>query len=539
MRRWVTPAALLALAVAWTWPAAVSGGATLVGRHFDLPGTVWFIDAAARVVPSLHDPLTAWPNGADYSRPDSFTLIALAWLTQWASPVAVHNALQVLGVWMSAWAASALAEALGARAPWSWIAGLAFGFCGLASTALLEGHVYHLLDPWLPLFGWAWWRATRADARWWHGALAAVGWSGALLTTAYLGLAASVMAPVFLLGGLLRRELRVAPVAVAAAGVALVGGLYLSGFSGSGMHTGAPYLHDGFPSQIHFMQHGSTNLLSLAAPTPELDRVEHSMSSFTPATVIALVLAAPVALRGFTGWRRVALAGLVALTLSFGPTLFTPRGAWTYLPMALIAELPQAELIRFPTRLGWAWVLCGGVVAARVATALVDRVGWRAWPLLALVILDVFGWGGMPMRQRTALADAPSAYGAHRGPVLDLFPEYLGRQDELNPWFQALACLYQTEHGRPIADDCVTPYASLNPRVARQRALVTALLAEEPVGEALAEEGFATVALHADLFTPGDRARLEEGLLRMDPTPAESRDGGERILAFAVPGGTP
>ncbi|MCB9742964.1 MAG: hypothetical protein H6740_10205 [Alphaproteobacteria bacterium] len=538
MKRWVTPLVFFALAVLWSWPAATAGSGTLVGRHFDLPGTVWFIDAAGRVLPALVDPLSAWPDGADYGRPDSFVLLGLAWALDAVPAVALHNALQVLGLFISALAAEAFARALGAEAPWSWLAGTGFAFCGLASTALLEGHVYHLLDPWLPLFGWAWWRATRQGGQWWHGALAAVGWGGALLSTAYLGLAASLIAPVLLLGGAWRRELSWAPVLTAAGGVALIGGGYLTLFSTSGMHEGAPYLLDGFPSQVHFMQHGSANLVSLAAATPELDRVEHSLSAWVPAHVLALVMVAPLVLQGFTGWRRLLAAGGLALLLSFGPTLFTPRGAWTMLPMAVVAWLPQAELIRFPARLGWAFALCGGVVAARVATELARRHGRLAWPILAIALVDVFVWSGMPGRQRQSLAAAPSAYAAQEGAVFDLYPEYVGRQDELNPWFQALACLYQVQHQRPIADDCVTPYQSLNPRLSLQRELVHQLLRGESPEPLLAERGFTTLAFHPDVYPPGDRDRLLEALSGMDAEPVESTDGGEHVLAYRVGAGS-
>lgn len=531
--RLAAPLLLLALAVAWTWPAAVAGDALLVGRHFDLPGTVWFIDAAPRVLPGLHDPLTAWPAGADYDRPDSYLLLALGGLLQGLSAVRVHNLLQVVGVWTSAWAAEAFARAVGARFPASLVAGAAYGFCGLAASALLEGHVYLALNPWLPLFGWAWLRATGPDGRAAHGLAAAGAWSLALLTSAYVGLAASLLALGLLAAGGARRSLRPGPVLAAALPVAAVGGLYLWAFSGGSMHGGAPWVADDFPSRAAFLQSRSADVVNLAAATAEVDRVGHSLSAWLPGTALALFLAAPVALRGQRLWRGLALTGVAALVLSLGPAIASPTRAWLPLPLGLVAGFDAADLLRFPVRLGWAWALCAGVVAARVATVLLERGGRWAWPLAAAMLLDVFFWGGLPTRQRTQLADAPSAY-AGEGAVLDLYPEQPRGPGEWNAWSQALACLYQVEHGRPIVDDCVAPYPEDNPRMALQRSVTGALLRGEPVRPILEVEDVRTVALHPDLFTPGDRARLSEGLAALDGAPRESRDGGERVVAYAV-----
>ncbi|MFZ5475840.1 MAG: hypothetical protein ACOZNI_03620, partial [Myxococcota bacterium] len=175
--RAAVPVSLAALAIAWTWPAVVTDG--LVGRQPDAAGTAWFLSAAPRLAESLRDPLTGWPAGVEYGRPDSWTMIVLGALLDGASPARVHAWVGVLGVFASAWAAEGFARALGAKAPWSLVAGAAFAFGGLAGTAWLEGYTYHLADPWLPLFAWAWWRATSPDGRVVHGLAAA----GAFLLT--------------------------------------------------------------------------------------------------------------------------------------------------------------------------------------------------------------------------------------------------------------------------------------------------------------------------------------------------------------------
>jgi hypothetical protein len=152
--------------------------------------------------------------------------------------------------------------------------------------------------------------------------------------------------------------------------------------------------------------------------------------------------------------------------------------------------------------------------------------------LIALMVVDLGYWGGMPGRQRSQPAGAPSAY-AGEGPVLDLLPEHMGRQDELSAQLQALVCSYQVWHRRPIADDCVTPFPDRNPRIQLSRGLLAA--AERGEGAAyLRERGFVAVALHPDLFAAGDRARLLAQLSALDPTPATSLDHGEKIVVYTI-----
>ena len=76
---WATPLVFFVLAVLWSWPAVL--GQHIVGHHPDAPGTAWFLSSAARLGSGLlHDPLTGWPVGATYGRPDSFQPIPIGWL---------------------------------------------------------------------------------------------------------------------------------------------------------------------------------------------------------------------------------------------------------------------------------------------------------------------------------------------------------------------------------------------------------------------------------------------------------------------------
>ncbi len=509
------------LAVLWTWPAAIAGGEWLVGRHFDLPGTVWFISAAPRLGLDGVDPLTSWPAGAAYSRLDSWILLVLGSLFGWIGEVRLHGLLQVLGVFGSAWAAEACARGLGARPPWSWLAGLSFGFGGIAATALLEGHVYHLFDPWLPLFTWAWWRATGPGGTPRQGAVAGALWVLCLLTTAYVGLAASLIAVGLALGALLRRHL--APrAALAAAAVAVpVGLLYLTAFSGGDLHAGM---------ELDTLRRGSADLVNLVGPTLELDRNGNSLSPSLHAGVFALVLVSPVVLRGRQRWQALAWTAVAGVVLALGPALSTPRTTLIPLPLSLVDGVEALQFLRFPARLIWTWNLCAGLVAALVATELARRHRLGAALLGVIALVDVFWVIDMPGRQRTQLAATPSAYTEAGGAVLDLYPEYLGPVGDWNTWFTGLSCLYQVEHGHPIVQDCVATDADASPALALSREVTGRLLRQEPIEPVLEDWQIAAVAWHPDLFTPGDRERLRPGLLALDPDPVVSTDGGEHVV---------
>ena len=538
-RWWWTPLVFLALAALWTWPAglaALSPGDRLVGRHFDVPASLWFLGSSPRLLLSLTDPMTGWPDGVTYGRPDSFTVLALGWALQWLHPARVYGALQILGVAGTAWAAEAFAREVGARAPWSLLAGIAVGFCGLASTALLEGYVYHVLAPWLPLFALFWWRACRGgpsgEGTTRDGLLAGLMFSLTLLTTAYLGLAAGLLLVGFAAGGLLRRSISVRAWAGAAAVAVPAVGLYVAAFAAGGGESAPPETAWEVSSLGR-----SAHLLAMAGPTASQDRFAHSASATTPAVALCLALAAPVALRALPRWRALAATGFGALVLSMGPLLGSPELPLGPLPLSLLADLPGHELLRFPGRLGWAWVICGGALAGRVATELAPRAGRPALALFAFALVDLFLVERLPLRQHLQVGTTPSAYGAHEGPVLDLFPEELSRVYEFDAWAQARSCYHQLEHGRPIASDCVITRSEANPGWQKSRALNGLLLAGDAAGAEALLRGwdFETVALRPDFYRPGDRAKVQATLSTLDPTPAVSTDGGEHLVAYRVP----
>ncbi|RME23370.1 MAG: hypothetical protein D6798_13635 [Deltaproteobacteria bacterium] len=530
-RRGWTPLILLALAIAWSWPAAWPQG--LPGRWPDALGTAWFIDASPRLLSGLDDPLTGHPAGAHYGRPDSFVLLAVSALLSWLPPVRVYGLVTVLGLTASAWAAERLAAELGARPPWSLLAGVGFAFCGLSSTALIEGYPYQVLDPWMPLMVIFWLRALGPEARLRDGLLAALFFALTLLSSAWLGLSAGMVLGItgLWLGVPRARTLRGWAVGPGTAAIVAVAAVYAGLF----LHAGAGVREGGGVAPIAAQMR--TILVQSAGPPLGVDVRGHGHNHGIGAAVPVLAVLSPVVLSRGRRWRALLAVGLLSMLASLCPRIDPDALATTVpgLPGALWGAL-AGSLLRFPARLGWAWALCGSAVAALVLTTLARRSPRGAAWMLAAVLVDAFVVQRMPMRQAETLATAPSAYGAHEGPVLDVFPDSPGDDPQWRLWTTNLSCFYQVRHHRPIADHCLFVAGAESPRVTRQRMLVDAALSGRVATaiEALRAERFGSVVLHLDHFPQADGARLRAALTRVLGPPVESRDGGEYVAAFGL-----
>jgi hypothetical protein len=529
-RWWYTPLVFLVLAAVWTWPAPVSGA--LLGRRADALGTVWFVSAAARLLPSLHDALTGWPLGADYTRPDSWTLLVVGPLSALLTPTRLVGMVAWLGVTASAWAAEAFARELGARPPWSLVAGLAFSFSGLACTAWIEGYPYHLADPWLPAFGLWWLRALSPEGRAREGAFAAIFFALALATSAWHGLAAALLAVGLLAGARVQGSARAAPVLAAAGGVGLLAGLYAAAFFAHAPASEAASAGAGGMSTL------ADRLLLHTAPGPAVDIDARGQSAWFSAVMLAGVLAAPVLVGRDWRVRTLGITAAVALALALVPLPWDAITAYAPAARAGAVAALRAAFGRFPERLGWAWLLAGGVVAARALTELGRHAGRRAWPLLLAAGMEPFVVLGLPGRQLASPGEAPAAYAAATGPVLDLWPEDLTRDPGWDLRVGNTDCFYQASHHRPIADLCLLVPGAVSPR-ARLAAWTTDALFDgdvDGVRTRLAGFGFTTLAWHPDVFRPSDRVRLGVTLAQLDKAPAESTDAGDHVIAYAIPG---
>jgi hypothetical protein len=503
--RWgLVALAWLVFAALWTWPAILAGP-DIVGRHFDSLGTVWVIDAATRLGLDLHDPATAWPLGVSHLAIDSWLLLPMAWLGSAFDPATVHGLIAVVGVASSGFAAAVLARSLGAERPFDTAAGILFACSGLAAAALLEGHVYQVVNPWMPLMALCLYRAGGADRPRLYGGLAGLCFGLALFSSGYLGLSAGLVAlglglPLLVRGP--RGGIIIAAVIALSFGLVYV---YLIG------QAGQPGALHASPETLRL---GALSLGSLGPATAEIDRTDHSLAFALSAAVVALgFIALSVRARAS---RSMALIVVVSVLVALGPEWsLTPGQDTVVSPLGFLWDIPAVRYFRFPGRILWAAMLGLSIGAALGLTVLARRLGRGVGlMIMAMVVLEVLLTVRLPGRQRVMAGDTPTVYASAEGPVFDLVGEGINQSREVDAWMNAILCQYQTHHKRPIAEDCVAVGPDNNPRIPQGRWIYERLVAGEvsAVTERLAQQGFTSLAVHYDWLDAGDRIRLQAAL---------------------------
>jgi hypothetical protein len=522
---WGSVLAWLAFAIAWTWPS-IMAGPDIVGRHFDSMGTVWVIDAASRLGFDLHDPFSAWPKGATYSAIDSWLLMPISLVSGAIDPARVHGLIVVAGVASSGFFASRFARCLGAMSPFNHLAGLIFTGSGLAAAAILEGHVYQVVNPWMPLMAIYLWRTAQTEGTVFDGLWAGLYFGLALFSSGYLGVSAGLVG-VGLGVSALRSGRSLWPALVAAAIAGLFGCAYLLLFSGAGQ-PGATH------ATAETLRMGSLSINSIGPATAEVDRTGHSWSLALSAMTLALsILAFAFRVRGS---RILGIIAAASILIAMGPdwTLgVAPDEASIASPIHFLWDIPSVRFLRFPGRVLWAALLCVSALSALAVTVLARRLGVRwAYLLCGLVCFEMLVCVRLPWRQQVKVSDTPSVYSSAQGPVFDLTGEGISVSREVDSWMNAILCQYQTQHKQPIAEDCVAVGPSSNPRVPLARWVAQRLYEGDSVSvvNRLKRLGFEALAVHYDWIDPGDRLRLQTALKGLSVQ--TERDVAESVAVY-------
>ncbi len=518
----------LGIALVWTWPLPLDPFTTTIAMHFDQYPAAWLVHAAASYVPDGVSEWSAFPTGEPTTRLDSFLFAMLAVALRGALPgLFVTNLFVLFGPPISAWAAERFArEALGARFPASLLAGLAFGFSPLALVGVLEGHVYYLLNPWLPLLALNVWRAGKGTRSIATSLRTTALWTLCLLTTAYMGINGLVI-----VAAISWHQRRVDRVFVATAFV--IGLAYTALFlRGHGAVT-----RDAGDALARL---GAASLTTLVAWNPWMDLSRHSLAPTIGLVPLCLALLAPLSL----AWRppgpkpsRMLLAlGLGCLMLAIGPVLEFGVNRTGGVPTLLypLLKLGLFDIYRFPIRFAWVSALALGGLAAIVVSEM--SRGWRHLFVFAGV-LDVLVFSGAAFRVDAHPTPLPSAYALlPEGAVLDLYPEVGGAQEDVGFFQQNLACYYQISHRRPIYERCLNTDISLSPRRKANARVHDAVFGNGDVLAVLRDLGARSVVGHLDVYQPFERSDVINRLNRDLGSPiSETRDGGEWLMSWRVP----
>jgi hypothetical protein len=549
-RHGLTVLFFLAVSLGFSWPLAADPTQIHITQQFDIYSLVWLAQAMGADDAGWTFARTAWPMGEPLNRIDSFVLAGMAWaggsgVDPWWYPAA----LILLGPVLSAWAAEHFARVhLGADWPWSLIAGMGFAFSGMTATAVLEGHVYVLLVPWLPLLAGAWIRVVGGQGGWGLGVMSGLWWALCLLTSAYIGIGATLIVIFLGLGGLWSRTVSWRGV-WAAAGVALpVGAAYSWAFVSAGAGSRALSTTTAGESTV-VMDAGALHLDSLAGWHGLTDPGMHSMTGTIGFTALSLAMFAPFLARGDRRLMWCLVMGLGALLLALGTRLQLVqddlRIFWLLHPLSWAPEL--TSFFQFPGRLMWVAGLGLGAGAAVAGTVLARRHGpVLAAPLLLFSIGDVLFTTGMPFRGQVVHHSSPEVYEmvSPDRAILDLIPEFLPMQSDLALYVNNLGCSHQSAHRRALASRCLGTTLGTGPRAVVGAWLSESVLGEAVDGAAVVSElqalGFGAVVMHPDLYSRVDRASLVQGLeAALGPPAVISTDGGEHLVMYALPGDGP
>ncbi len=451
----------LALALAATWPAALTPLTRMVG-HPDGDvwnhawGLWWFWEQLSSGTLPWHTPLLFGPEGGTLWFIDPLGALAGAPLVPLIGVVGAWNAVLIGGVALTSWAARLLATRVTGAGPHTWVASVAMVFGPYLSGELHNGiSEAALLAPCLLTLALGWTAVGKGGALRWVAVGAALGLT--FLGSPYYALAAGLAVATWALP-LLRRPSATTllqlggGVATTAALVAPVAWLVRASVT-----AGDALVHRADPGVAALvLDHNRVDPRTFVAPLG-FQSVDYASlgEAFVHSAYLGWI---PLAL-AWLGWRstgltRFAAGGLVTLVFALGPVLVWGEGPVEVsgrrllLPFAALSTVVPIQAITHTLRLA-----VPGLAAVAVLAAATVRTSPRClWPALVLIPLDLVAWGGSawPLARTPELATAAQQELAQRPPVdgqslvLDL-PGAVG-----NTMTTSRYLVLQTVHGRPI-----------------------------------------------------------------------------------------
>lgn len=550
MNRWAERGLVLGfygvVAAVFSWPMLRSPATHVISKDSDLLGMIWVMGVSPDLSWDMHTTMARWPAGQDIHFVDGLLfLLAGKAVCHWLSPMTAAALMAWAGMVVSAWAADRFAvHALGARAPFSLLAGLGYAFGGLSGTVLLTGQLYFLFNPGLPLLAWASFRLLGRRPRLRDGPYVFLAWCLCLLTSAYVAAAGAI------LHGALwifhpPRSRRVLRPALLAAGLFGGCGLLFTRFVLAGGGREANPLVAADITEL-VVRKGLDRAALLLRP-PDTLLLEHDSSSPLPFLPLFLAVVGVLVFLRSRRSRALVAAGLLGLVGSLGVTWTALAWGVERLDLEPLSRAMEALFLfyRFPATICWITGFALAVVAAQAATVLATHRFGASLLLLPLALVDSLVRCS-PLLYATAFPLVPpSAYAAipEGEPVVELIPLLRGRPDQLGAWLLAQTCAYQHRHRHPLSHACLDVMIAGGVHAARAEEILATLMDDTAwqvdhdsarrVPEALLPDpngGISYFVLRPILLARNER---EVVLARAsaawgDPV-AESTDGGEWI----------
>lgn len=482
------------------WQRNLWRGTGIPALYHDALGTHWMINSANQWHGFL-DPLTQYPIEANYQSLDSFVLWGLVQIGWFLKPLTLYKSCMIIFPAISAWGAEYWARDLGIKAPWSWLAGLLFGFSGLIDNALLEGHIYQTLTVGLPLSGIFVGRYLNEPCfKYGVGIVATFGL--ALFSSSYLGACGLIVFLGLWLGTGSWRDKQTWWIVLGVGPLLWIHNMWMSESSLHQVRT------------ISNMTTGSVSLMNFWGSSPEIDRDGHAIALgiSTIGILLAMLWKSELSDRNNI-WKGILIFGGLSGILMFGPYLnLSYIDTLSPLPTRWLFAQPGLSSVGFPIRLAHPFILAIALCASAGLQRLSRRHHW-AWIFLPLCLWEIDA-RNLATRQGVWSTETPTLELKQDATIFTLHPVTTAQTkgSDANIILHMLDCLAQTGHHKPIANNCLSVDIAQSTVKQIQKRLLQRVFTRESVFEVLKEHQISHLLIYPELFTSADWVRIERKL---------------------------
>ena len=551
------------ITIIWFYPLLHMTQGQFLGNNHDSFGTLWFMDATSRWQDGFTDALTDFPIGGTYGRLDSFILyfISLGSLYTGFSTISIFHCVLLVGFCTTGWSCQMVAEKFGAIRPYSVLAGLLYVGSGLANMTIAEGHIYHLLQPWLVwmvYFLWKWLEsikimetvcatpyamATNSVSEQstpknsiTYSMLVVLCFAFTLYSSAYLGLNALIL----ILSAVLVSLPHLLAILKKSA---WFGGQWWIMWLGSVVvclgyvNLFASYPSDNLVLTDKTLGFSSTTLSNMFYVSSEIHAKAHSIGLGWSALAVLVSLSFQHLLSISTTQKRyIQYTCWLSLLCSMGPTIhLTPQIALFPSPLFWMRDIPFLDMLDFPIRLAWIATLMISITTALIVSAIATKTSSTAKFIGIAIILELLLRCNVLNTLETQNIATPSVLQQTQGSIHNLFPIYFHDPDA-NLHFTSISCLFQIQHQQAITDDCISVAPQQHQRIQLSIQIFPALLTGDinTVYTTLEKADIDYLAVYPDTLPAQDWLRIHSQLLQMDAHPTHSTDNGLACWIFSV-----